>query len=139
MELFRCPNCNHWRCFDCVDNPAVWLSCCKCGEKALAKDWFKAHRRGKPHDLDRPPRLGTGRPKDASKAVAESLMVFCKRYDIPLNAIGRHTNISPWAIRQARAGMRSLSRIKGALIEATMERIKSGNLWLRRVSRQRWD
>ena len=139
MQLLKCPHCAHWVCLNC-NNSGLWVKCCKCGEKTPAKDWYRGRRKGgKPHDLDKSPRLGTGRPEDASKAVAESLILFCERYEIPLNAIGRHTKISPWAIRQARAGKRSLSRMKEALIKATMERIKAGQLWLRPVSRQRWD
>jgi hypothetical protein len=93
-----------------------------------------AHRK-----FAKPPRLGTGRPPDASRAIAERLIRFCERYSIPLNAFSRHTRISPWAIRQARAGKRSLPHIQENLIDVTIQRLQTGKVWLRRVSSQRWE
>lgn len=87
----------------------------------------------------KPPRLGTGRPPGASKAIAESLIRFCERHAIPLNAVSRQTKISPWAIRQARAGKRSLPPIQEKLIDVTIQRLQAGKFWLRRVNSQRWD
>src|SRR5437870_6998538 len=124
MELLRCPHCNHWRCLECADNSGSWLSCCKCGNRALAGQWYQGQAKGRPHDLEHSPRLGTGRPPGASKPIAESLMQFLERYSIPLNAFSRLTTISAWAIRQARAGVRSLSVGQETLIRATMERIQ---------------
>lgn len=140
MELYRCPSCNHWRCRECTDRMALWLTCCKCRRESPVKDWYQRRRKGgRPHDLDKPLRFGSGRAPDASKALAESLTLFCKRYGIPLRAFGGHTRISPWAVRQAKAGKRSLPRIQETLIKATMQRIREGRFWLRRVSKQRWD
>jgi hypothetical protein len=62
-----------------------------------------------------------------------------ERYEIPLNAFSRRTTISAWAIRQGRAGVRSLSVTQENLIKVTTERIKAGRIWLRRKTRQRWD
>ena len=84
-------------------------------------------------------RLFTGRPPSASKAIAESLMQFLGRYAIPLRAFSRHTWIAGEAIRQARVSKRSLSPRQETLIKATMERMQAGKIWLRRVTRQRWD
>jgi hypothetical protein len=139
MQLFRCPNCQHWRCRNCEDNSRLNLRCCKCGEVALALKWYMGEAKGRPHDLDHSPRLGTGRPPSASRPIVLGLMQFLDSYNIPLNAFSRHTTISAWAIRQARAGMRNLSVTQENLIKATMERIKGGRLWLRRVTRQRWE
>src|SRR5215470_7857810 len=98
MEVLRCPHCNHWVCFEC-ENYGLWVKCCKCGEKSRPKELFQGHRkRGRPHD--KPARLGTGRPKDASTPIAQSLTLFLKRYAIPLRAFGRLTRISFWAVRQ---------------------------------------
>jgi hypothetical protein len=69
----------------------------------------------------------------------DSLIQFLERYEIPLNAFSRRTTISAWAIRQARAGVRSLSITQENAIKVTVERIKAGRLWLRRKNRQRWD
>jgi hypothetical protein len=85
------------------------------------------------------PRLGTGRPPNASKAIADKLIQFLVRHTIPLNAFSRHTRISAWAIRQARDGKRNLPPIQEKLIDVTIERLRSGKLWLRRVNSQRWD
>jgi hypothetical protein len=138
MELFRCPFCHHSRCFECHDRPAPWLTCCKCGRKALPVNWFQGHRkRGRPCDVS--PRLGTGRPTDASKLVAQKLTVFLDRHGIPLRSFGRLTRISPWAIRMAKAGKRSLSQIQENLIERTTEKLEGGQLWLRQTNRQKWD
>ena len=101
--------------------------------------WYRGQAKGRPHDLEHSPRLGTGRPLGASKPVAVSLMQFLNPYGIPLNAFSRHTTISAWAIRQARAGVRNLSVTQENLIKATIERVKDGRLWLRRKSRQRWE
>ena len=49
--------------------------------------------KGRPHDVDLSPRLGTGRL---------SLVQFLERYGIPLNAFSRHTTISAWAIRRGK-------------------------------------
>jgi hypothetical protein len=138
MQLFRCPNCQHWRCRDCDDQKGYRLRCCHCGEAALAVKWYMGEAKGRPHDLEYSPRLGTGRPAGASKAVAESLIQFLARYEISLNTFSRHTTISAWSIRQAKAGVRNLSVTQENLIKATMERI-GGRLWLRRVTRQRWE
>jgi len=94
-------------------------------------------RRYGPRVFPKPPRLGTGRPPNASVTIAETLARFCDLYSISLNAFGRHTRISPWSIRQAKAGKRSLRRTSESLIKATMERLQSGKLWLRRISKQR--
>ena len=139
MQLLRCPNCQHWKCRDCDDQKAYQLRCCQCGETALAVKWYRGAAKGRPHDLEHSPRLGTGRPPGASKPIVESLMQFLERYEIPLNAFSRHTTISAWAIRQARAGVRNLSVTQENLIKATIERVKDGRLWLRRKSRQRWE
>jgi len=139
MQLFRCPNCQHWKCRDCDDQKAYQLRCCHCGEVALAVQWYRGEAKGRPHDLEHSPRLGTGRPLGASKAVVEDLMQFLQRYAIPLNAFQRHTTISAWAIRQTRDAVRSLSVTQENLTKATMERINDGRLWLRRVTRQRWE
>ena len=139
MQLFRCPNCNHWRCCECADNSAFWRTCCKCGGKARAVQWYRGEAKGRPHDLEHSPRLGTGRPPSASRPIVLSLMQFLNRYGIPLNAFKRHTTISAWAIRQARAGIRNLSVTQENLTKRTIERVKDGRLWLRRVTRQRWD
>ena len=139
MQLLRCPNCQHWRCHECADNSAFWRRCCKCGGKARAVQWYRGEAKGRPHDLEHSPRLGTGRPPSASRPIVLSLMQFLNRYGIPLNAFKRHTTISAWAIRQARAGIRTLSVTRENLIKATMKRFEDGRLWLRRVTRQRWD
>src|SRR5215470_739095 len=139
MDLLRCPNCNHWRCRNCEDNSRLRLHCCRCGQVALAVQWYRDQAKGRPHDLVHSPRLGTGRPLGASKPIVQSLMEFLDRYGIPLNAICRHGEISPWVIRQARAAVRSLSLTQENFIKATMNRIKDGRLWLRKVTRQRWD
>ena len=139
MHLLRCPNCQHWRCRNCEDNSRSRLRCCLCGDTARAVEWYQGEAMGRPHDLEYSPRLGTGRPPGASKPIVESLMQFLERYEIPLNAFSRHTTISAWAIRQARAGVRNLSITQENLTKATMERIKGGRLWLRRKSRQRWE
>jgi hypothetical protein len=104
-------------------------------ERSRLKPW----RGGPVRDWTTSPRLFTGRPKDASRPIAESLMQFLKRYEIPLNAFSRHTRISGWAIRQAKDGKRSLPVIAETLIKATMERIGAGKLWLRRVTKRRQD
>ena len=138
MQLFRCPSCDHWRCFECVDNRPPWLICCRCGYQALPINWFQGHRkRGRPSDIS--PRFGTGRPSDASKVIAQKLVGFLDRYGIPLRAFGRLTRISPWAIRLAMAGKRSLPDFQERLIERTMAKLEQGKLWLRQTRRQRWD
>jgi hypothetical protein len=122
MELYRCPNCQHWRCRDCEDNWRLQLRCCQCGEVAKAVQCngiYMGKAKGRPHDLEHSPRLGTGRPPSASKPIVERLVQFLERYGIPLNAFSRHTTISFWAIRQAR--------------------IKGGRLWQRRITPQRRD
>src|SRR5215471_10985367 len=139
MQLLRCPNCQHWRCRECADNSAFWRTCCKCGGKARAVQWYRGEAKGRPHDLEHSPRLGTGRPPSASRPIAQSLIQFLTRYGIPLNAFSRHTTISAWAIRQARAGVRTLSVTQENLTKATIQRIQAGRLWLRRKSRQRWE
>jgi hypothetical protein len=139
MQLFRCPACNHWRCLKCEGDSASRLRCCGCGHAALAVKWHKGRARGRPHDLAKPPRLGTGRPPDASKRTAENLLQFCERHSIPLNAFCRKIRLSAWEIRQARVGVRSLSVIREKLITVTIDRMKSGRLWLRRVNPQRRD
>jgi hypothetical protein len=139
MQVFRCPNSQHWKCRDCDDQKAYQLRCCQCDEAALAVKWYRGQAKGRPHDLDHSPRLGTGRPPGVSKPIVESLMQFLERHGIPLNAFSRHTEISAWGIRQARASVRSLSVTQENLIKATMERIKAGRIWLRRITRQRWD
>jgi hypothetical protein len=139
MELLRCPHCNHWRCFECADNSGLWLTCCKCGGKALAVQWYRGQARGRPHDLEHSPRLGTGRPLGASKPIVKGLIQFLECYGIPLNAFSRHTTISAWAIRQARACKRALSPRQELLINLTMQRIQAGKIWLRRKTRQRWE
>ena len=139
MELYRCPNCQHWRCRECDDQKAYQLRCCQCEEAALAVKWYMGAAKGRPHDLEHSPRLGTGRPPCASKPIIESLIQFLTRYGIPLNAFSRHTTISAWAIRQARAGVRTLSVTQENLTKATIQRIQAGRLWLRRKSRQRWE
>ena len=139
MELYRCPNCNHWRCRECEDNSRLWLRCCQCGEVAKAAQWYHGEAKGRPHDLEHSPRLGTGKPPGASKAVVENLIQSLKRYSIPLNAFKRYARISPWAIRQAGASKRALSPRQELLINLTMQRIQAGKLWLRRKSRQRWE
>src|SRR5262245_45491201 len=143
MELFRCPSCNHWRCEECADNSAALLSCCKCGEKALAKDWYQGHRkRGKPQD--NPPRLGTGKPSDASKQLATQIIEFLKRYGLPIRSMCRLLCISHWALYQARAGIRNLQWRKEPQIRRFMQDMRAGNVWLRRKitgprNRWRWD
>src|SRR5215467_13281699 len=139
MQLLRCPNCQHWRCRNCEDNSRSRLRCCLCGDTALAVEWYQGEAMGRPHDLEHSPRLGTGRPPSASRPIVLTLMQFLDRYGIPLNAFSRHTTISAWAIRQARAGVRSLSVTQENLIKATIQRIQAGRLWLRRKSRQRWE
>ena len=139
MELYRCPNCNHWRCRECDDQKGYQLRCCQCDEVAKAVQWYYGEAKGRPHDLARSPRLGTGRLSDLSRPIVESLMQFLNRYGIALNAFSRHTRISAWAIRQARANKRALSPRKELLINRTMQRIQAGRLWLRRKSRQRWE
>jgi len=104
-------------------------------ERSRLKPW----RSGPVRDWTTSPRLFTGRPKDASKRIAERLMQFLDGYYIPLNAFSRHTRISAWAIRQARDGVRSLPTISETLIRVTIERIEAGRLWLRRVNPQRSD
>src|SRR5215469_400625 len=139
MQLFRCPNCQHWQCRECEDNSRLWLRCCQCGEVAKAAQWYHGEAKGRPHDLEHSPRLGTGKPPGASKAVVENLIQSLKRYSIPLNAFKRYARISPWAIRQAGASKRALSPRQELLINLTMQRIQAGKLWLRRKSRQRWE
>lgn len=102
-------------------------------ERLLLRPWTH----GPVRDYTTSPRLFTGRPKDASKAVAVSLTQFLDLHDIPLWAFTRHIEISGWAVRQAKAGVRSLPVTQENLVSATIERIKGGRLWLRRVGRQR--
>ena len=104
-------------------------------ERSRLKPW----RGGPVKDWTTSPRLFTGRPKGASKPIAESLIQFLDRYRIPLNAFSRHTTISAWAIRQARASKRALSPRQELLINLTIQRIQAGKIWLRRKSRQRWE
>ena len=139
MQLLRCPNCQHWRCRNCEDNSRSRLRCCLCGDTALAVEWYQGEAMGRPHDLEHSPRLGTGRSPSASRPIVLTLMQFLDRYGIPLNAFSRHTTISAWAIRQARAGVRNLSVTQENLTKATIQRIQAGRLWLRRKSRQRWE
>jgi hypothetical protein len=139
MQLFRCPSCRHWKCFQCDDRKGYQLRCCKCNEAASAGQWYYGQAKGRPHDLEYPPRLGTGRPRDASKTIAERLLAFCERYGVSLNSIARHTTISPWSVRQARAGKRNLPPIQEKLIDVTIQRIQSGGLWVRRINSQRRD
>ena len=137
MELLRCPHCNHWRCFECADNSGLWLTCCKCGGKDLAVQWYRGQAKGRPHDLEHSPRLGSGRPPGASKFIVDNLNQFLECYDIPLNAFCRFTSLSAWAIRQARGAVRPLPVISETLINATIKQIRDGKVWLRRVTRQR--
>jgi len=137
MQLLRCPHCNHWRCRECEDNARLRLRCCQCGEVSLAGHWYRGEAKSRPHDLEHSPRLGTGRPPGASKFIADNLNQFLECYDIPLNAFCRFTSLSPWAIRQARGAVRSLPVITETLINATINQIRDGKVWLRRVSRQR--
>ena len=139
MNLLRCPNCQHWRCRECGDNSRLRLRCCHCGEVSLVGQWYRGQAKGRPHDLEHSPRLGTGRPPGASKFIAENLNQFLERYDIPLNAFCRFTSLSAWAFRQARASVRPLPVMVEKLLAKTIEDIKGGKVWLRRVSRQRWD
>src|SRR5262249_58606988 len=125
MQLFRCPNCQHWRCRECADNSAFWRTCCKCGGKARAVQWYRGEAKGRPHDLEHSPRLGTGRPPSASRPIAQNLMQFLERYGIPLNAFSRLTTISAWAIRLAEASKRALSPRQELLINLTMQRIQA--------------
>jgi hypothetical protein len=104
-------------------------------ERSRLKPW----RGGPVKDWTTSPRLFTGRPKGASKPTVEGLIQFLKCHGIPLNAFSRHTTISAWAIRQARACKRALSPRQELLINRTMQRIQAGRLWLRRKSRQRWE
>lgn len=104
-------------------------------ERLLLRPWTH----GPVRDYTTSPRLHTGRPRDASKAVALTQVQFLERYGIPLRAFTRHTEISGWAIRQGKAGVRSLSVTQDALIRVTMERILAGKVWLRRKGRQRWE
>jgi hypothetical protein len=99
---------------------------------------YKLQRNGF-RQFAKPPRLGTGRPPGASRVITDRLIQFLERHTIPLNAFSRHTRISAWAIRQARAGIRSLPPIQEKLIDITLQRIQTGQFWLRRVSSQRWD
>src|SRR5215831_20440210 len=94
MVLLRCPHCNHWRCHECEDNARLRLRCCQCGEVSLAGQWYRGEAKGRPHDLEHSPRLGTGRPPGASKFIVENLNQFLERYDIPLNAFCRFTSLS---------------------------------------------
>ena len=111
--------------------------CCQCGEVSLAGQWYRGEAKGRPHDLEHSPRLGTGRPPGASKFIVDNLNQFLECYDIPLNAFCRFTSLSPWAIRQARGALRPLPVITETLINATIKQISDGRVWLRRVSRQR--
>lgn len=104
-------------------------------ERLFLRPW----KSGPVRDYTTSPRLFTGRPKDASKAVALNLIQFLERYGIPLRAFTRHTEISGWAVRQAKAGVRSLSITQENLIKVTIERIKSGKLFLHRVGGPRWE
>jgi hypothetical protein len=137
MFLLRCPHCNHWRCFQCADNSGLWLTCCKCGGKALAVQWYRGQAKGRPHDLEHSPRLGTGRPGDASKKIVEEAESFCLQYHIGIRALCRHLAISAWAFRQARAAVRPLPVMVERLLAKAIEDIKGGKVWLRRVTRQR--
>jgi hypothetical protein len=46
------------------------------------------------------PRQFTGRPKGASRVVAESLIRSSNATKFPLRAFTRHTRISAWAVRR---------------------------------------
>ena len=105
----------------------------------LERSFLKPWKGGPVRDWTTSPRLYTGRPKGASKAIAETLIQFLERYEISLTAFSRHTEISAWAVRQAKASVRSLSPRQELLIRLTIERIQAGRLWVRRVSRQRFD
>lgn len=104
-------------------------------ERLLLRPWTH----GPVRDYTTSPRLHTGRPRDASKAVALTLVQFLERYGIPLRAFTRHTEISGWAIRQGKAGVRSLPVTQENLTKVTIDRIKGGKLFLHRVGGQRWD
>jgi hypothetical protein len=101
--------------------------------------WLIPWKGGPVRDYTTSPRLFTGRPKGASKAIAENLIHFLVRYGIPMRSFTRNTEISGWAVRQAKAGVRSLSPGQELLIKATMKRILTGRLWLRRVNSRRQD
>jgi len=85
------------------------------------------------------PRQFTGRPKGASRVVSDSLIRFLECYDIPLRAFTRHTRISGWAIRQAKDGLRNLPPRQELVIKLTIERIRTGKIWPRRVNPRRLD
>ena len=104
-------------------------------ERPKLKPWTH----GPVRDCTTSPRLGTGRPPGASRLIADRLIDFLERHAISLNAFCRQTRVSSWAIRQARAGKRNLPPIQERLIGVTIERIKTGKLWLQRVNSRRWD
>jgi len=104
-------------------------------ERSRLKPW----RGGPVKDWTTSPRLFTGRPGDASKKIVEEAESFCLQYHIGIRALCRHLVISAWAFRQARASVRPLPVMVEKLLTKTIEDIKGGKVWLRRVSRQRWD
>ena len=139
MDLLQCPNCQHWRCRECEDNARLRLRCCQCGEVSLAGQWYKGQAKGRPHDLEHSPRLGTDRPGDASKKIVEEAESFCLQYHIGIRALCRHLAISAWAFRQARDSVRPLPVMVEKFLAKAIDDIKGGKVWLRRVSQQRWD
>jgi len=104
-------------------------------ERSRLKPW----RGGPVRDWATSPRLFTGRPGDASKRIVEEAERFCLRYQIGIRALCRHLAISVWAFRQARASVRPFPVMVEKLLTKTIEDIKGGKVWLRRVTRQRWD
>lgn len=104
-------------------------------EQSVLQRW----KGGPVHEWTTSPRLGNGRPKDASRVVVENAEQFCQRYGIPIKALCRYMRISDWAFRQARESVRPLPVIVEKLISKTIEEVKAGRIWLRRKSRQRWE
>jgi hypothetical protein len=102
-------------------------------ERSRLEPW----RDGPVRDWTTSPRLFTGRPGDASKPIAERLMLFLDRYQYSSECVSRLTKISSWAIRQARDEVRSLPVINETLTRVTIERIEVGRLWLRRETERR--
>jgi len=104
-------------------------------ERSRLKPW----KGGPVRDWMTSPRLGTARPKDASKRIVEEAVSFCQRYHIPIRALCRHMAISEWAFRQARDSVRPLPVTVENLLAKTIERLKTGKIWLTRKTPQRLD
>jgi len=126
---------------------ALWLTCCKCRRESPVKDWYQGRRKGgRPHDLDQSPRLGTGRPPDASKTVTEKALTFIRRYGVSKRAFCRAVGILLIRFDRAAVGLQHLPMISEKMIEKSLSELALGKRWLRRKltdpakgNRWRWD